>query len=230
MVPDFPFPVKKTFLYSLIGSVVVSASLGVLTIISGRFGWVEIRVILTTATIAIASVSGLACGAHLGTKTNRAVPLAGIALTLLAAMMVIGGMWSEATSTVYWKLAATVSVFAVACAHLSLLSMARLAEWFRWSLVAAYIVILGVALLISSIVWFEISEAGMFRLLGVAAIVDAAITVLVPILHRLSPAEGAAAESAHQGVDAPAIDAEIERLRQRIAELERMKGPGASSR
>ena len=110
-----------------------------------------------------------------------------------------------------WKLTVSVCVFAIACAHLSLLSMARLAEWFAWSLFAAHAVIFGVAALISGIVLFEAEGDGIFRLLGVAAIVDAALTVLVPVFHRLSRGEDRSAAS---------IDAEIARLRARIAELE----------
>ena len=40
-----PFAVKKAFLYALIGSVVLGALLGILTILSGRFGWLEVRVL-----------------------------------------------------------------------------------------------------------------------------------------------------------------------------------------
>ncbi len=107
-----PFPVKKTFLYSLVVSVLLSAILGIIAILSGRFGWVEIRIILTTVTIALASICGLACGAYLGTKTAKALPLSGIVFTLLAAAMIIMGMWIEVGSEGYWKLAASISVFA----------------------------------------------------------------------------------------------------------------------
>ncbi|MEL7496004.1 MAG: hypothetical protein AAFN77_00235 [Planctomycetota bacterium] len=213
---------KKTFFVTLIASVVLSALLGIAAILSGRFGWVEIRVILTTATIALASICGLACGAYLSTKTNRLLPYAGVALTFLAATMVVAGMWVEIESITYWKIAASSSVFAVACAHLSLLSMARIAEGFQWSLTAAHVIIFGVASLISAIIFFEIDETGMFQLLGVAAIVDAAITILIPIFHRLSRSETVQPDlprtSEHQ-----AIDAKISVLRREIAQLEAMK-------
>jgi hypothetical protein len=217
------FPVKKAFLYALIGSVGLSALLGILAILSGRFGWFEIRILLTTTTIAAASICGMACGAYLATKQGRILPLAGIALTLLAAVMVINGIWVEVISEGYWKLAASASVFAIACAHLALLSMARLAEWFRWSLVAAYIAIFGVASLIVLMILGESHGVGMFQLLGVASIIDAAITIVIPILHRLSRAEVAAAGDNIPNATHESIDAEIQKLRERIAELERMK-------
>ena len=59
--------------------------------------------------------------------------------------------------------------------------MAKLAARFGWSLVVAYIVILFVAALLTIMMWFEIDDEGMFRLLTVAVILDAAITVVIPI-------------------------------------------------
>ena len=222
--PVQSFPVKKAFLYALIGSVVLGALLGIMAILSGRFGWLEVRVLLTTAAIAVASICGLACGAYLSTGRGRILPLAGIALTLLAAGMVIGGIWHTTFSDGYWQTAASASVFAVACAHLSLLSMARLADWFRWSLTAAYVVILGVAGLIVLMILREQHGTGMMELLGVAAIVDAAITIVIPILHRLSrddlSGQTGTGEIGTANPELDEIDAEIVRLRQRIAELE----------
>ena len=91
------FPVKKAFLYSLVASVLLSALLGIAAILSGRNGWFEIRIILTTITIALASIVGLACGAYLGTKAGRSLPVSGIGLTLVAATMIILGMRSSAS-------------------------------------------------------------------------------------------------------------------------------------
>ncbi len=220
MDPATPFPIKKAFLYSLVISVVLSALLGIATILMGRFGWVETRIMLTTSTVALGSLVGLACGAYLGTRAGRLLPLAGIALTFVAAAMIVLGMWAEVNVPRYWKFAATFSVFAVACGHLCLLSMARIAHWFQWSLIAARVVIFGVASLITIMIQFEIGRREMFQLLGVAAIVDTAITVLIPIFHRLSRSDVSASERA---ADITKIDAEIARLRARIADLEQMK-------
>jgi len=135
--------------------------------------------------------------------------------------MIIVGMWVELQSETYWKITASICVFTIALAHLSLLSMARLAEWFQWSLIAAYLIIFGVASLITAMIFFEIDETDMFRLLGVAAIVDAAITVLIPIFHRLSRKELSLAAQGFSEIQY--IDAEILALQQKIAELEMRK-------
>jgi len=57
-----------------------------------------------------------------------------------------------------------------------------------------------------------------------------AITVVIPIFHRLSRVEFEAADDGAADSDRLAgIDAEIARLRERIAELERMKATGLAS-
>jgi hypothetical protein len=228
MLPAKPFSVTRAFLYTLIGSVGLGAVVGIVTILAGHFGWFEGRVLLTTATIAAASMCGLACGAYWATGRGRLIPAAGIVLSFLAATLVLVGMWGEINSELYWKSAASSSVFAVAFGHLALLSMARLAGWFRWSLVAAHAVILLVAGLIVAMILAEPRGEGMFRLLAVAAILDAAITLLVPIFHRLSRTEIQAADQANnyegQGREVLAeLDVEIAKLKDRLAGLEQRR-------
>jgi hypothetical protein len=214
--------VKRTFLYALIVSVVVSAGLGIVALLAGNWGWFEIRILLTTVTISAASICGLACGAYWASGGKGPLPVGGIVLAIAAAGLVIVGIWSEATSEAYWKLAASLSVFSVAAGHLSLLSMARLAKSFQWSLVAAYVTILGVALLIVVMILGEPRGEGMFRLLGVAAIFDAAISILVPVFHWLSRSQGGPTAPAGNA-DVQIIDQEIVRLRARIGELEQKR-------
>src|SRR5262249_12675776 len=129
--------IKKAFLYSLIISVVLSAILGIFAILGGNGGWFEGQILLTPTIISAASICGLANGAFLATKRGTVLPGIGIVLALLGAVLVIGGIWNTSASSEYWKVAASVAVFAVACGHLSLLSMARLAQGFQWSIITA---------------------------------------------------------------------------------------------
>lgn len=227
-------PVKKSFLYCLVVSVAIAAIVGIAAILSGDFGWFELRILLTTLTVAAASMCGLSSWVYRAARGATVLPLSGLVLTALASVLIVAGLWVEVDSEGYWKAAATFSVFAVACAHLALLSLARLARSFRWSLVAAHVIILAVATLISILILGEIEEEGMFRLLAVGAIVDAAITLLVPIFHRLSRGTidigGAAVSGGEPAARRAAIDAEIARLRARIEELERSREELAGGR
>lgn len=213
--------IKQGFLYALVISVIASALLGVLAILSERMGPTQIKVLLTTATVSLMSLFGLACGAYLATGRETLLPRAGIGLALVGGLATIVGIWLELESEPFWKATLSASVFAVACGHLSLLSMARLAEWFQWSLKLAHVVILGVATLIVVMMLADVDSDGAFRLLAVAAIIDGAITILIPIFHRLS--RGAPPAPADGTVEDP-IDVEIAQLRARIAELEARRG------
>lgn len=127
-------PIKKSFLYCLIVSVAIAAAVGISAILSGEFGSVEIRILLTTLTVSAGSMCGLACWAYLASRRGKILPLAGIVLTFVGSSMILIGIWGEVDSKEFWKVTASASVFAVACAHLALLSLARLAQWFQWSL------------------------------------------------------------------------------------------------
>ena len=216
--------IRKVFLYALVASVALSALISIIAILSGDFSWVEIRILLTTITIVGGSICGLACGAYLATQRGDVLPVIGVVLTLLAATMIIAGIWAEPNSDAYWKFAATSAVFAVACAHLALLSLARLSEAFEWSLNAAYVAIFGVAALAAVMIVFEVRSDRMFQVLGVAAILDAAISILIPVFHRLSRPDRSIdgqGLSAHKEGD---LDAEVAVLRERLSELEQLKG------
>lgn len=215
-------PLKKLFLYALIGSVSVSAVLGILVILIGDFGEFEGRVLLSSLTISGASLCGLSCGAALDVKRAQVLPVCGIGLAALAALMIITGIWSEAHSEVFWKSTATVAIFAAACSHMALLLLARLSPKYAWSSWVAYGAVYGVALIITVMMWAEVGEEPMFRLLGVAAILDGAITILIPVFHRLSRADIELLPT-DTGPTLVEIDSEIAQLQSRLDELERLR-------
>ena len=99
--------------------------------------------------------------------------------------------------------------------------IARLAVSFQWSLVMAYVVILFVAALITMMIWFDIEGTGTFRLLAVAAILDAGITIVIPVFHRLSRSHAIATPSHPKHTSS--LDEEIERLERRLAELKALR-------
>jgi hypothetical protein len=227
------FRIKQFSLYLLIVSVFLSAVLGIWALLSGRdFDWVEVRILLTTVTISGASICGLGCGAFWETGRGRILPIIGIALAITSAVLLITGMWVEVDSEGYWKTAVILTIFAVAAAHLSLLSIARLARQFSWAWIAAYVSILGLALIISAMVIGEVDDDWAFRLVGVVSIISASFSILIPVFHRLSkttPALRSASSQTSFGLPAEgeeSIDAELARLRARIAELEARKRQG----
>jgi hypothetical protein len=210
----------RWFLYLLIASIAAGALLAIGIVLFGEWGWLEVRVLLTAGILAAGSVLGMACAAATGRVAVPALPAIGIGIVLLAGVLLLGGIWAEPTVFEYWKYTASVSILAVGSGHASLLSLARLPGSRRWVQVAAYAAIFAVAGTLIFIIFGEISDEGVFRLLAVLGIVDAAFTLVVPVVHFLSRGlvEDQPPMADHQ--DLAQIDAELARLRQRIAELQ----------
>jgi hypothetical protein len=205
---------RRVFLYLLIASVALSALFGIGVILLGDFGSFEIRVLMTTLTVTAASILGLACGACLEAGRGRILPILGIALSILSALLVMFVIWDVLDdSEVFGKSVVTLSVLAVASSYLSLLSIARLDRRFAWAWHTAFVCVWLLAGILLYILWFEPqSESDLVsRIIGVLSILIAALTVITPVFHKLSSGEK----------DTAAIDAEIEKLRTRIVELER---------
>ena len=181
-------PIRRGFLYAFVGSVAASAFLAIAAILFLDLGGLY-RIAFSTGTIAVGSVCGLACAARLEAAQNQALPLLGIVVATTAAAAMLLLIWTEASDWEVWlQTTLSLGVFAVAVAHVCLLSMAKLAARFEWSRVVAYVVILFVAALLTSMIWFDTSGVDILRILAVAVILDAAVTILIPIFHRLSNA------------------------------------------
>ncbi len=205
--------IRRIFLYSLIASVVLSAVIGIGVVLFGDFGQTEIRVLMTTLTVTMTSILGLACGAYFETGRGRVLPLAGIIFSLAAAVMSFLIIWDVLDdSETFIKSFVSVTLLAAASSHLSLLLLARLDRRFAWSRVASFICVGLLTAVLLFITWLQdpVSDETTARILGVLSILVASLTVMTPVFHKLSNAE----------TNVDAIDEEIERLKERIAMLE----------
>jgi hypothetical protein len=213
---------KKAFLYGLIISVLISAVLGIIVILKGSGGWYEVRVFFTTIIISGTSICGLACGAYLERNEHRLLPLTGIVLALLTAALLIFGIWYDPRSDGFWKTTLVILTLNLACAHLSLLSMARLAKRFSWAPRLNYAVVFALAIMVIWVIIDEPHAQWVWKMLAITGIGVAAMTVLTPIFHWLSRHDVAQTAS-DSTARLETIDEEIARLNARILDLERQK-------
>ena len=219
--------VKKFFLYLLVCSIALSALMGIWAIISGEFGELQGKILGTTLTVVGTSILGLACGAFLESPRSenallRFVPIAGIVLSIVSAILALWMIWTFFNSGEgIVKTFFICLIFAFSLAQLSLLSLARLAKRFRWSLTAAFVVILLLDSIISLVIVFASGSENefVFRLIGILSVTAAALTVMIPIFHRLSRTE-----FVDDNIPTiTAIDAEINQLEARLARLKKQK-------
>jgi hypothetical protein len=185
--------VRRAALYVLVGSIALNAALGIYAIVAGNFGKLEVKILLTSLGVSGASILALACAPALERHLLGPVPRWGIAASFAGLALLTAAVWDEFDLQPLVKAAGTLVVVAVASAHASLLSLAGLAPRFRWAFLAA--VGLGFAFsgLAVSLIWGEWSDSAVFgRSFGVVAVLLAAFTILVPVLHRASREELAA--------------------------------------
>ena len=206
------FNSKRAFLYLLIASVALSAIIGIAVLIFGNFGEFETKVLLTTLTVTVTSILGLACGAYLETGRGRVIPIAGIFVAIISCVMWIFLVWhGTVNEDFYAQILMSLTLFSATCAHISLLSLAILDSrfiWSRYAFIAADSVLTAYLLFL---IWNDkwIDNDITPRVIGVLSIVVAALTLVTPIFHKLSSS---------QSIEE--IDSEIESLKNRIAELE----------
>ncbi|MGV3482857.1 MAG: hypothetical protein ACO1RT_00415 [Planctomycetaceae bacterium] len=215
----------KPLLYALIGSVLLGAALAIFFVLRGTWNWFEIRVILTTLTIAAASLCGLACELSKTPLGLNLLPKFGLVVTAIGAVMLLIGIWADISGDMYWKLTTCVCIFSVATVHVSLLSIAKLGRRFRWVYTVACQIIFGLAIMLAIIILAEIDSDTAWRLVAALSIVVAAITLVIPILHRIGKLEAPPGEFLLpiDQRNVAAIDGEIEQLSRRIEDLKRLR-------
>ena len=211
----------RWFLYLLIASIGIGALLAIVIVLAGNWGWTEGRILLTTGVVALASVFGMACGAAMSRGVAWWLPSIGIGLAILGGAVLIAGMWLEISNVTYWRYAAAVSILAVSSAHTALLSIARLQPSHGWIQLAASGLIFVFAVILIGLIFSESGSDTVVRILAVVGILDAAFTLLVPVFHfldrrALAFEPGMMPEAASLA----SVEAEIERLTARLAELE----------
>ena len=210
---------RRVFLYTLIGSVGLSALIGIGVLLFGDFGEFEIRVLMTTLVVTVTSIFGLACGAYVETGRGKYLPMAGIVLSIVAALMSFLIIWDALDdSEIFIKSFLTSTMLAAACSHISLLSLARLDRRFSWTRLAAVVCVVLLCTILLYILWFEPAGESdvIYRVLGVLAILLASVTVVTPVLHKLSSTNADADE-----IDA--LDKEIADLQERLKKLQEQR-------
>ena len=180
--------VRRAALWLLIASIVVSGGLAILALVSGEFGNLQAKVLLSALATAGASICGMACGVAWDRGHWRGLAVGGIAITLATLLLNLIAFWFEPEPIETWmRWVGTGWLFAIATGHACLLGIARtdalLARVRLGSLTLGYLLAAGIAL--------PLWNAGLadqetyFRWLGVVAVLMLMGSLSLPIAGRL---------------------------------------------
>ena len=177
-------------------SIVVNAAFGIYAIVVPHFGSLQGKVLATSACVTGAGVLTLACLPAWERGRLSLLPRLGVTAAPLGFTLIVIGLWAGIDNEAYARSLGTVLVVAVACVLACVLALAELAPRYRRVLPVAnaLAVVLG-AMLVGGI-WSGFPGGWFPRAAGVVAVLLAAASVSVPILHRASRSEPRAASPA----------------------------------
>lgn len=181
---------KRLALRVLIASVALSAVLGTWALLVGDFGYVQVKVLLTSLCISGASILTMAYVAAWDRAPHPLLPRAGMALAIGGFALVIVLMWAKSESKAAWKTAGSALLLATAAEHASLLGLATLQRRHRWLFPAAWTTTALLVALILAVIWGAWDEENVWRWVGVLSILLCAFTILIPVFQRVGRGAG----------------------------------------
>ncbi len=184
---------QRGLLIGLVASIASCGLVGVWCLLVGNFGSFEGKVLGTTATVAGASILGLASAIPWERRRWHPVGPFGMACVAIAFVLVVVAIWSEpwrwndrVLSHNFERALGIACVAGVAFPHIGLMSLARLRRDYRWIRFCTLTAVALLAIQIDITILLEPNDDAWFRFMGIVGIFVACGTVAVPILHRVS--------------------------------------------
>ncbi len=179
---------RKTALRLLIISIVISGALAIAALVTGEFGRLQAKVLLSALATSGASICGMACGAAWDQGRWRPAARGGLGVVLVTLTITLFAFWIEPEPINTWmNTVATGWFLSVAAAHASLLGLARTDRLLAWvrtsSIVLGFALAIGLALPIWSTVFQD--NLPYFRGLGVVGVLMLTGSLSLPVAARL---------------------------------------------
>jgi hypothetical protein len=204
---------RKGAIYGIIVSFSLAAIVGIIALLSGDFGEIQGKVILTTLLMGATSITAL-CHLAIADRAMRLVGFVGLAasaLALVTGLVMIWRSWNDSSFDDWLKVFVVASILAVSFAHANLLLLlaGRRRRIIRIGLMVTLVMIAAVAIMIILPVVSEgeipgsANEGWYWRLFGVVGILDVLGTVVVPVLAIFVKDAPAIAVADAMGQDAP---------------------------
>ena len=168
----------------------LSALVAIVSLLSGEFGHLQVKVLATSVAISAASICSMSCAAFIEKQRLVGPGISGIILSVVSAILLIAGMWLEIDIEGYWETTITFIIAAVAFGLAFLLVLPELDDGQKWVQRVSSVSIGILALQIAVAVWAETDNEVYNRLLGVVAIIVGIETLAIPMLMKLRKGNG----------------------------------------
>ena len=187
---------KKNILKILVVSLIVSALIGIFAIITGTFGTLEAKILSTTLTIFMFSISGLCCSTIYEIKKYKKISIIGIIISLISAIYTILIIWGVLDICIIfcknqnrntWRILWSLIILSCSSAHLSLiLKIDNKNDIVQKTKLGAIVISLLLDFIILMLSWSIIQYNDIYnRILIVLAILVTLGTIITPILNKI---------------------------------------------
>ena len=177
---------KRLALTVFFASVAINAALGITALFAGSFGETQGKVLFTSLSISAASVMSLAMFPARDRNKLGPIPAVGIVLSVAGFALLIILVWSGFSNEILVKSAFSILVLATSSAYASLVSLAIVRLQHQIVVRCGYSFITALSALIMIMIWGEPDGDLAPRMIGVVSILLAAVTVSIPMLHRIN--------------------------------------------
>ena len=205
---------KKFFFFNLIGALIISALVAVITILIGIFNEITARVLFTLLMVMIHSLISLAFIWD-DEKQNTFDRLSFFTNMLFLIIIVsfitsIFGVWEIIPAEIVWNLYQTYFLIGFASLHSDILSKALNKEGYLDAIVYVNYVLIGiVVLMLLPLIYLDNAFRTLgevyYRFLGAAGIIDGTLSILAIIFYKLHMQKHPRVENplSSGGADAP---------------------------
>ena len=176
--------IKRFFLIALIGSLLVMAATSILIFLFGSFNEVEIRILLTMASISAASLLGILFSKI---KTDY-VRILGITIIVIMFAVTVGTIWEILDGEFFYKGFMTSIILLVLLIQSPWILRPQTNKTLRSVAIGTFVSASIVALMVIQLIldFVDFNEF-YFRLLGVFAVLYLLGLILSPILKKILP-------------------------------------------
>lgn len=176
--------IKKLFLKILIASLSLSALIGIIIFLFGKFGDTEGKIVLTTLSFGASSLAGLCCSSIYPNDKLKSFSILGIATSVAFLIFSIIAIWGHINNIVV-KYYADTSALTFTFAHISLLLLIKNTSPIVKNVLKATVFFISIVSIMLMTMWHnKIDNEFYYRLLGVFAILDTLGTIILPILNK----------------------------------------------